>query len=67
MAERPNGRPPVKRGDPSVSVHLRVPTSQYDAAYSRAGRAGVTLPEFIRRASWAAFRPPDEDGDEDED
>jgi len=32
-----------------VSVHLRVPSSQYDAYYSRAVRDGVTVPEVIRR------------------
>ena len=66
MADRPTGRPPLQRGDPSVSVHLRVPSSQYDAAYQRAKTVGVSVPEFLRRASWAALRPPDDDGDGDE-
>jgi hypothetical protein len=67
VRQRPTGRPPLRRGDPSVSVHLRVPTSQYDAAYQRAARVGVSVPEFLRRASWAALRPRDDDGNEDQD
>jgi hypothetical protein len=64
MADKPPGRPPLQRGDPSVSVHLRVPGSQYDAAYRRAARERLSVPEYLRRASAAAFRP---DGDDDED
>jgi hypothetical protein len=62
-----SGRPPLQRGDPSVSVHLRVPATQYDAAYHRASREGLTVPEFLRRAAWAALRPPDLDVDDDSD
>jgi hypothetical protein len=67
MAERPNGRPPLSRGDPSVSVHVRVPASRYDAAYARASRAGISVPEYLRRASWAALRPADDDDGDEED
>jgi hypothetical protein len=67
MAEKPAGRPPLKSGDPSVSVHVRVPSSQYDAVYHRASREGLSVPEYLRRASWAALRPPDDTRDNDED
>lgn len=65
MADRRGGRPPLQAGDPSVSVHLRVPSSQYDAAYQRAQRDRMTVPEVIRR-EWAAASQPD-DGDENDD
>jgi hypothetical protein len=48
-------------------VHLRVPARQYDAAYARASRAGLTVPELLRRASWAALRVPDDDRDDGDD
>ena len=50
MADRnPPGRPPLQRGEPSVSVHLRVTGSQYDRLEQRARDARVNVPELIRR------------------
>jgi hypothetical protein len=62
MAERhrPPGRPPVQRGEPSVSVHVRVSASQFDALDRRAQSERVNIPELIRR------RLAD-DGDDDAD
>jgi hypothetical protein len=63
MSGRREGRPPLDRSDPSVSVHVRVPTRQYDAVYERAQAARVSVPEFIRRAV-AARTSSDEDEDD---
>lgn len=43
------GRPPLDDADPSVDVHLRMPSKQYDDAYDRARRERVTVPERIRQ------------------
>jgi hypothetical protein len=50
MAEqRPPGRPPLRRGEPSVSVHIRVPASQYDRLQQQAQAARGSIPDLIRR------------------
>jgi hypothetical protein len=46
---KPTGRPPLDSADPSVPVHLKLPSKQYDAAYTRASAAGVSVPEILRR------------------
>lgn len=43
------GRPPLDDDDPSVDVHLRLPSKQYDDAYDRATRERMTVPERIRQ------------------
>jgi hypothetical protein len=43
----------------SVSIHLRVPSRQYDAVYAQAQHARLSVPELIRRRVAR--------GDEDED
>lgn len=43
------GRKPLDPADPSVNVHFRLPSKQYDAIYARARHAGETIPELIRR------------------
>jgi hypothetical protein len=43
------GRPPLDKEDPSVSVNVRVPGKLYDRMYERAQRERVTIPELIRR------------------
>lgn len=48
-AKRPPGRPPLDATDPSVDVHVRLPSKQYDAAYTKALAARLTVPELIRR------------------
>jgi hypothetical protein len=46
---RPRGRPPLDVEDPSVDIHLRLPSKQYDQIYRSAQDARVTVPEWIRR------------------
>jgi hypothetical protein len=43
------GRPPLDDNDPSVDVHLRMPSKQYDETFQRAGKARLTLPAQIRQ------------------
>lgn len=45
----PRGRPPIVRGERSVSVHVSVSGSQYARLEQRAAAARVTVPEVIRR------------------
>ena len=47
--KKSTGRPPIDPADPSVGVHVRLPSQQYDATYQRAAAAGVSVPEMIRR------------------
>jgi len=47
--KRTPGRPPLDDDDPSVDVHLRLPSKQYDDTFARAQRERVTVPERIRR------------------
>jgi hypothetical protein len=56
---KPPGRPPIRQGEPSKSVHLRVSTSQYDRLEQRADASRLTVPEVIRRRL-------DDDDDSDE-
>jgi hypothetical protein len=47
--KRTPGRPPLDDDDPSVDMHLRMPSKQYDDAYVRARRERRTVPEQIRQ------------------
>jgi hypothetical protein len=58
--KNPPGRPPVVRGEPSVSVHLRVSGSHYDRLEQRAAAERVNVPELIRRRL-----AHDDDGDDE--
>lgn len=49
---RPRGRPPLKDGEPSTSLSLRLPQSDYDRADAIARKHGTTVAEIFR----AAFR-----------
>jgi hypothetical protein len=49
MTPRQPGRPPLDRDDPSVSVHFRLPTKQYDDLWQRATRERVPVADFIRK------------------
>ena len=49
MARR-TGRPPIDPGSPSVSVHLRVTSHQYDRLWRDAKEEGTSVPELVRRA-----------------
>lgn len=42
-------RPRLDAQDPSVAVSLRMPSKQLDDLCKRALRAGVSVPEIIRR------------------
>ena len=58
--QKPPGRPPVSRGDPSVSVHVRVAGSQYARLEHRAATERRTVPEVIRRR----LADDDDEGDD---
>lgn len=55
------GRPPLDRNDPSVSIHVKLTTRQYDDVYRRAQRDRVSVPAIIRRDLRAPRR--DDDGE----
>jgi hypothetical protein len=48
------GRPPLDADDPTVNIHIRIPSKQYDEAFRLASSQKVTVPEMIRRALKAA-------------
>jgi len=60
---RRNGRPPLDPHDPSTTVHLRLPSREYDTLYALAQRAHTSVPEIIRRK--IARDQRDDDGDEE--
>ena len=43
------GRPPLNPTDPSVHVHFRLTTTQYDLTYKRAAEARLTISEYLRK------------------
>ena len=49
MSKRPPGRPRVDEKDDSVRVCLTLSQRDYDRAYVEAQRAGVSIPEVLRR------------------
>jgi hypothetical protein len=58
----PPHRPRVVSDDNgSATVCLRLSSREYDRLYEKAQRAGVTVPEAIRRELRQAQRPPRED------
>jgi hypothetical protein len=46
---RGRGRPPLTPGDQPATVQVLVPSSDYDRAYDRSQRTGVSVPELLRR------------------
>lgn len=44
------GRPALSPAEGSASVHLRLPASDYDAAYRLASERRVSVPELIRQS-----------------
>ena len=61
MPQKP-GRPPLDSTSPSVPVHVKLPSREYDAAFLRAAAAGVSVPEILRRdMRRAASHDEDED------
>ena len=47
--DRRRGRPRLDPSDSSMSVHVRLPTKQYDAAVKRASDERLSLADYIRR------------------
>jgi hypothetical protein len=44
------GRPPLDEDDPSVPVHVKLPSKVFDAMRLRAQQNRITVQEEIRRA-----------------
>jgi hypothetical protein len=49
------GRP--RSSDPTVNVHVRISTKQYDASYAQARAERLTMADWIRRVLRAATTP----------
>jgi hypothetical protein len=43
------GRPALAADDPSVDVHVRIPSRDYDVVYTKAQACRVSVPELLRR------------------
>jgi hypothetical protein len=56
--KKKRGRPPLDATDPSISVHFRLPTKQYDATAANARASRLELAEWIRRALRIANTKP---------
>jgi len=50
------GRPRLDPDDATVHLHVRIPARAFDRADREARRAGLTLPEFVRRSVNATIR-----------
>jgi hypothetical protein len=61
MSARKGGQPPLDPAAPSVSVHVRVTSPQYDRLYAQAHQQRVTVPEVIRRKLTAPLEPTEDD------
>ena len=48
MPDKPRGRPGLTPDGTTTTVNVRVPTSDYDRACSRAKREGTSLSQVIR-------------------
>jgi hypothetical protein len=59
---RKRGRPPLTPGDRPARVEVLVPSQQYDRAYQRAQRAGISIPALLRRG---LSRELDDDRDDE--
>lgn len=53
---RPRGRPPLDPDDPSVSVHVRLVSKQYDVLYRRAKREGASVAATLRHVVQTGLR-----------
>lgn len=49
MKRAVRGRPSLDRAHGSTPILLKVPSPVYDRLYSTAARAGITVPELVRR------------------
>lgn len=54
------GRPRLAADDPSVNVHFRLPSKQYDRTQQLAAQARLTMAEWLRQVVTRANRetPP---------
>jgi hypothetical protein len=57
------GRPPIGDRDKPARLHVTVSPADYDRAYERARREGISVPELARRG--LARELADDDGDDD--
>jgi hypothetical protein len=48
--KRSPGRPPIDEREPPARVHVTVSSADYDRAYERASREGISVPELVRRS-----------------
>jgi hypothetical protein len=54
------GRPAIADDDSSTSVHVRLPSRQYDDLYQRAQQERINVPDLIRQSLAATFpKKPD--------
>jgi len=49
MKARSPGRPPIDDAETPARVHVTLAAKDYDRAYARAQREGVSVPELARR------------------
>ena len=61
MSTQRPGRPPLDPTDPSVPVHVRLPSRKYDELYARAQRERLSVPAFIRQLIERAAHGDDDD------
>jgi predicted HicB family RNase H-like nuclease len=55
------GRPPLTPGDVPARIDIRVSSTQYDQAYQRAQREGISVPALVRRSLTRELADPDDD------
>jgi hypothetical protein len=55
------GRPALDDSDPSVDVHLKLPSRVYDDVYQQARSERVTVPELLRQALAQSLRRVNEE------
>lgn len=60
--KRTPGRPPIDERETPARVHVTVSSTDYDRAYERAVRQGISVPELVRRG---LARELADDGDDD--
>jgi len=54
---KPRGRPRLEPDDPSVHVHFRLPSKEYDASQKQANDARLSLPAWLRKVIRKAVDP----------
>jgi hypothetical protein len=61
MSEPKRGRPPLTPGQTPARVEVLVPSPQYDRAYQRAQRDGISVPALLRRGLARELADRDDD------